>query len=126
MLNLLSNAFKFTLQGRIAVELRAVDGHAELAVSDTGSGIPADELERVFERFHRTTTTRRAATRARASGSRSCASSLNSTAERCPREARSGRAPGSQCGCRSAARTFPPARSKTVLARSKTVTARRR
>ena len=56
MLNLLSNAFKFTLQGRIAVELRAVDGHAELAVSDTGSGIRADELERVFERFHRTTT----------------------------------------------------------------------
>jgi signal transduction histidine kinase len=56
VLNLVSNAFKFTLEGRITVELRAIDGHAELAVSDTGSGIPAHEVERVFERFHRITT----------------------------------------------------------------------
>jgi PAS domain S-box-containing protein len=56
VLNLVSNAFKFTLKGRIAVELAAVDGHAELAVSDTGSGIPAHEMERLFERFHRITT----------------------------------------------------------------------
>jgi PAS domain S-box-containing protein len=56
VLNLVSNAFKFTLEGRITVELRAVDGHAELAVSDTGSGIPAHEVDRVFERFHRITT----------------------------------------------------------------------
>ena len=58
VLNLVSNAFKFTLEGRITVELRAVDGHAQLAVSDTGSGIPAHEVERVFERFHRITTHR--------------------------------------------------------------------
>ncbi len=58
VLNLVSNAFKFTLEGRISVELRAIDGYAELTVSDTGSGIPAPEMERVFERFHRITTRR--------------------------------------------------------------------
>lgn len=56
VLNLVSNAFKFTLEGQIAVELKAAGGHAELAVSDTGSGIPSHEVERVFERFHRSTT----------------------------------------------------------------------
>jgi signal transduction histidine kinase/HPt (histidine-containing phosphotransfer) domain-containing protein len=53
VLNLVSNAFKFTFQGEIAVRLRASEQHVELTVSDTGTGIPADELDRVFERFHR-------------------------------------------------------------------------
>jgi signal transduction histidine kinase/CheY-like chemotaxis protein len=53
VLNLLSNAFKFTFEGEIAVCLRVVDGHAELSVRDTGVGIPARELPRLFERFHR-------------------------------------------------------------------------
>jgi PAS domain S-box-containing protein len=53
VLNLLSNAFKFTFAGEIAVRLRAVDGHAELSVSDTGVGVPENELPRLFERFHR-------------------------------------------------------------------------
>jgi PAS domain S-box-containing protein len=53
VLNLLSNAFKFTLQGGVEVTLRAVDGMAELAVRDTGTGIPESELPRIFERFHR-------------------------------------------------------------------------
>lgn len=53
VLNLLSNAFKFTLQGSIDVALRAVDGHAEFSVTDTGTGIPEAELPRIFERFHR-------------------------------------------------------------------------
>jgi signal transduction histidine kinase len=51
--NLLSNAFKYTLQGEIAVSLRRVDGVAELEVRDTGVGIPMEELPHVFERFHR-------------------------------------------------------------------------
>ncbi|MDW3688447.1 ATP-binding protein [Cupriavidus sp. CV2] len=53
VLNLLSNAFKFTLAGGITVSLRAVGDKAELQVADTGTGIPADELPHVFERFHR-------------------------------------------------------------------------
>ncbi|MGO9388762.1 response regulator [Rhodoblastus sp.] len=53
VLNLLSNAFKFTLQGQIAVSLRLVGRNAELAVCDTGIGIPEAEIPRLFERFHR-------------------------------------------------------------------------
>jgi PAS domain S-box-containing protein len=53
VLNLLSNAFKFTFEGEIAVSLRPVAGAAELRVRDTGTGVPADEMPRLFERFHR-------------------------------------------------------------------------
>src|SRR5262249_42854738 len=55
VLNLLSNALKFTFNGEIAVRVRpSADGRqAELSVSDTGTGIPAEELPHLFERFHR-------------------------------------------------------------------------
>ncbi|WP_264666903.1 ATP-binding protein [Azospirillum fermentarium] len=53
VLNLLSNAFKFTHGGAIAVRLRAGDGVVTLTVSDTGSGIPESEMPHLFERFHR-------------------------------------------------------------------------
>ncbi len=53
VLNLMSNAFKFTLEGAITVTVRSVDGMARLTVRDTGGGIPSDELPKLFERFHR-------------------------------------------------------------------------
>ncbi|HET7618884.1 MAG TPA: ATP-binding protein, partial [Vicinamibacterales bacterium] len=53
VLNLLSNAFKFTFEGTVTVALRWRGDRVELSVSDTGIGIPAAELPRVFERFHR-------------------------------------------------------------------------
>ena len=53
VLNLLSNAFKFTFDGHIAISVKAAGSHACLTVSDTGIGIPADQLPHLFERFHR-------------------------------------------------------------------------
>jgi PAS domain S-box-containing protein len=55
VLNLLSNAFKFTFAGEIWVTLRpTADGAmVVLTVQDTGIGIPAAEQPRLFERFHR-------------------------------------------------------------------------
>ena len=53
VLNLLSNAFKFTLKGGIAVRLHGEAGKIVLEVADTGNGIPKSELPRLFERFHR-------------------------------------------------------------------------
>jgi PAS domain S-box-containing protein len=53
VLNLLSNAFKFTFEGAIEISVRLSNSAAELAVRDTGTGIPADEIPRLFERFHR-------------------------------------------------------------------------
>ena len=53
VLNLVSNAFKFTFEGEIEVSLRESARGAELRVRDTGVGIPAAELPRLFERFHR-------------------------------------------------------------------------
>ncbi len=53
VLNLLSNAFKFTLAGTITVRLQRVEKCVELTVSDTGVGIQSQEIPHLFERFHR-------------------------------------------------------------------------
>jgi signal transduction histidine kinase len=53
VLNLLSNAFKYTHTGGIEIQLREAGDTLRLTVRDTGIGIPADGLPRVFDRFHR-------------------------------------------------------------------------
>lgn len=53
VLNLLSNALKFTFDGTIRVAVRDERGQAVVTVADTGVGVPGHELPRLFERFHR-------------------------------------------------------------------------
>ncbi|MGA7148012.1 MAG: ATP-binding protein, partial [Microbacterium sp.] len=53
VVNLVSNAMKFTLEGSVTITLREHDGHAVLTVSDSGTGIAEHELPRLFDRFHR-------------------------------------------------------------------------
>ena len=53
VLNLLSNAFKYSHEGTITVEVRQEAGQVHVSVSDTGVGIPEDQLDKIFDRFHR-------------------------------------------------------------------------
>lgn len=53
VLNLLSNAFKYTFEGEIRVTLQLVEGYVELIVQDTGVGISTQDVPHLFERFYR-------------------------------------------------------------------------
>ena len=53
VLNLISNAFKFTFKGEVRVSQKAFADYIQLQVSDTGCGVAADDLPRLFERFFR-------------------------------------------------------------------------
>ena len=58
VLNLISNAFKFTFEGEIKVSLKQQNEFVELSVSDTGTGIAVEDLPRLFERFYRSNNAR--------------------------------------------------------------------
>jgi signal transduction histidine kinase len=51
LLNLVGNAIKFTDAGEVRISAGAANGHFTVSVSDTGPGIPAEECERIFEKF---------------------------------------------------------------------------
>lgn len=53
ILNIVSNAFKYSERGSIEVTINAEDAAVTVAVKDTGVGIPESEIEKIFERFHR-------------------------------------------------------------------------
>jgi signal transduction histidine kinase len=53
VLNLVSNAFKYTFVGGISVAIRRKDVHMALSVRDTGIGIAQEEIPRLFDRFYR-------------------------------------------------------------------------
>jgi signal transduction histidine kinase/CheY-like chemotaxis protein len=60
--NLLSNAIKYTDSGEVRLSVRAISDKIEIRVSDTGTGIPANQLERVFEEFYQVPGVRRGGT----------------------------------------------------------------
>lgn len=53
ILNLVSNAFKYCFKGTISVTVKQLKDNVQVRVSDTGIGIPEDQLDKLFNRFHR-------------------------------------------------------------------------
>ena len=51
LLNLLNNSLRFTEQGGVTIQVEPVDGHLQVLVEDTGSGIAAQDLPKVFDEF---------------------------------------------------------------------------
>ena len=61
-MNLLENAMRYTQTGWIRIGVRPLDDGVELEVADSGAGIPADDIDRVMERFYRVDPSRNRAT----------------------------------------------------------------
>jgi PAS domain S-box-containing protein len=52
MINLVGNALKFTRRGEVILRIRHVDDRFQISVQDTGVGIPKDQLDKIFDKFH--------------------------------------------------------------------------
>lgn len=60
LVNLIENATKYSQRGsEVTVEVQLLGGHVEITVTDQGIGIPARDLDRIFERFYRVDRARR-------------------------------------------------------------------
>lgn len=55
VINLIDNSIKYTDKGRVTVDLKQVGNNLEFSVSDTGSGIKKDDLDKLFQKFSRGT-----------------------------------------------------------------------
>jgi two-component system phosphate regulon sensor histidine kinase PhoR len=55
--NLIDNAIKFTLQGKITLTVLPIDNMIQIEISDQGIGIPAESMPHLFQRFYRTKAT---------------------------------------------------------------------
>jgi PAS domain S-box-containing protein len=53
ILNLISNAFKYSKEGTISIDIKEVKKKVVVSVKDTGTGIPFEQLDNIFNRFHR-------------------------------------------------------------------------
>ncbi len=53
ILNLVSNAFKYSIGGKISIGVKQVDAAIHVSVRDTGAGIAPDQLDKIFDRFYR-------------------------------------------------------------------------
>jgi two-component system, OmpR family, phosphate regulon sensor histidine kinase PhoR len=101
--NLFSNALRYTEEGGeigVRISERAGDGVRRVSVRDTGSGIPAAHLPRIFERFYRVDPARSRAEGGRGWGSPSSGTWSRRTAARWARRASWGAAPPSLSPCR--------------------------
>ena len=58
IITLISNALKFTDKGEVRLTTRIIETHLQIAVSDTGIGIPEDQLTTIFEEFRQVDGTR--------------------------------------------------------------------
>ncbi len=52
LINLMGNALKFTERGEVTVRIQHVEDRFYMSVQDTGVGIPANQVDKVFDKFH--------------------------------------------------------------------------